>query len=231
MCARIGGAQTNLWLTRAGMFLARGQSLQRRADAFLFAQPKHQRKKRKNIMKRFNRVVVLAGVIAALGLTTGNLAAQGQGRGNFNAEEFRQRMMERMRERLEVKSDDEWKVIEQRLGKVMDAQRETRAGIGFGGFGGGGRGPRPEGDNNAGGDNNNRRGGRGGFGGEPSAEVKALEDAITAKASNDELKAKMAKIREARKEKEAALEKAQDDLRKVVNTRQEAQLVLAGMLK
>ncbi len=186
-------------------------------------------------MKRLNRVVALAGAIAALGLTTGNLAAQGQGRGNFDPAEFRQRMMERMRERLEVKGDDEWKVIETRLAKVMDAQRDARAGIGFGGFGGGGgRGGRPDGDNNnAGGDNNNRRGGggRGGFGGEPSAEVKALEDAITAKASSDELKTKMAKVREARKEKEAALEKAQDDLRKVLNTRQEAQLVLAGMLK
>jgi hypothetical protein len=182
---------------------------------------KHQRK---NIMKRLNRVVALTGAIAALALTTGNLAAQDRP----NREEFRQRMMERMRERLEVKGDDEWKVIEQRLGKVMDAQREARAGISFGGFGGG-RGPRPEGDNNAGGDR--RGGGRGGFGGEPSAEVKALEDAIEAKASNDELKTKLAKVREARKEKEAALEKAQEDLRKVLNTRQEAQLVLAGMLK
>lgn len=179
-------------------------------------------------MKRLNRVVVLAGAIAALGLATGNLTAQErQGRGNFNPEEFRQRAMERLRERLEVKGDDEWKVIEQRLGKVMDAQREARAGIGFGGFGGGGRGPRPDGDSNASG------GGRGGraFGGEPSAEVKALEDAVEGKASNDELKAKMAKVREARKEKEAALEKAQEDLRKVLNTRQEAQLVLVGMLK
>ena len=179
-------------------------------------------------MKRLNRVVALAGAIAALGLTTGNLAAQDrQGRGNFNPEEFRQRAMERLRERLEVKGDDEWKVIEGRLSKVMDAQREARAGIGFGGFGGGGRGARPDGDNNAGGGG---RGGRG-FGGEPSAEVKALEDALQAKASNDELKTKMAKVREARKEKETALEKAQDDLRKVLNTRQEAQLVLAGMLK
>jgi hypothetical protein len=167
-------------------------------------------------------------MIAALGLTTGNLTAQDrQGRGD--PEQFRQRMAERLRERLEVKKDDEWKIIEERLTKVMDAQREARAGVSFGAFGGGGRGPRPEGgDTNAGG-NNDRRGR--GFGGEPSAEVKALEDAIEAKASGDEIKAKMAKLRDSRKEKEAALEKAQTDLRKVLSVRQEAQLVVMGILK
>ena len=51
------------------------------------------------------------------------------------------------------------------------------------------------------------------------------------KAPADELKAKLAKLRGARKEKEAALEKSQEDLRKVLSVRQEAAAVLAGLLK
>jgi hypothetical protein len=58
-----------------------------------------------------------------------------------------------------------------------------------------------------------------------------LQKAIESKAPADELKAKLAKLREARKEKEAALEKAQEDLRKVLSVRQEAAAVLAGLLK
>lgn len=130
--------------------------------------------------------------------------------------------MERYREDLEVKSDDEWKLIEARITKVTDARRE----IGFGGmrFGGGRRG----GDNNGGGD----QGGRRNFGGgTPSPEVESLQKAIEAKAPADELKAKLAKVREARKQKEANLAKAQDELRKVLSVRQEASAVLLGLLQ
>jgi len=46
-------------------------------------------------------------------------------------------MMERYKERLEVTNDDEWKIISDRIEKVMTAQRETRiGGFGFGGPGG-----------------------------------------------------------------------------------------------
>jgi len=72
---------------------------------------------------------------------------------------------------------------------------------------------------------------RGGFGPEPLPEAEALQKAIESQASNDEIKAKLAKLREARKEKEAKLEKAQEDLRKVLSLRQEAAAVLAGLLK
>ena len=77
-------------------------------------------------------------------------------------------------------------------------------------------------------------GGRGGGGGErgnPGPEAEALQKAIEAKAPADELKSKLAKLREARKVKEANLEKAQEDLRKVLSVRQEAAAVLAGLLK
>ena len=42
--------------------------------------------------------------------------------------------MERMRELFEVKDDAEWKIIEERITKVYDVQRETM-GSRFGGIG------------------------------------------------------------------------------------------------
>ena len=52
-----------------------------------------------------------------------------------------------------------------------------------------------------------------------------------AKAPADELKAKMAKVRDGLKDKEAKLATAQDDLRKVLTVRQEAEALMAGLLK
>jgi hypothetical protein len=190
-------------------------------------------------MKKLNYLLALASVAAVLSLSAGRLSAQqppqGQGRGNFDPEQAWQRMMERYKEQLDVKSDDEWKVIEGRIEKVTQARREVGFGGGFGGMafgrqgrgGGGGGNNAPQGADAQGG----RRGGRGGFGFTPSPEAEALQKAIESKAPADELKAKLAKLREARKEKEAALEKAQEDLRKVLSVRQEAAAVLAGLLK
>jgi len=146
-------------------------------------------------------------------------------------------MMERYREALEIKSDDEWKAIEPRVTKVMDARRE----VGFGGagfFGRGGAGGRRGGGDGGTGAGGTGAGGGGdqggrprGFGGEPNPDAEALQKAIEAKVSNDEIKTKLAKYRESRKTKEANLTKAQDDLRKVLNVRQEASAVLMGLLQ
>ncbi|HVY70794.1 MAG TPA: hypothetical protein VHH73_12760 [Verrucomicrobiae bacterium] len=187
-------------------------------------------------MKTLNQFLGVAAVALTLSLGAGSAAAQDQqparqgggggggGPRNFDPEQMRQRMMERMREQLDVKDDGEWKLIEQRLTKVMEAQRDARGGMGMM-FGRGPGGPGGPGGGQAGG----RRGGM--FGGEPLPEAEALQKAIDAKASSDEIKTKIAAYREARKAKEAALEQAQDELRKVLTVRQEAALVLTGMLK
>ena len=135
--------------------------------------------------------------------------------------------MERYRERIEVKSDEDWKKLEPIIGKVLDAQRDARQGLGFGGFGGRGGGRR--GGDGGGGDNQGGNRDRGGN--QTSQEVKDLQKAFDDKAPADEIKAKLAKVREARKSKEAALEKAQDELRKALSPRQEAGAVLAGLLR
>jgi hypothetical protein len=170
-------------------------------------------------MKRLRKTVLLGGIVAVLltGATQAFAQQERQGRGNFDPEQMRQRMMERYKEQLDVKDDGEWKIISERIEKVTAARRELGGGgfgMGFGGRRGGGG------------------GGGGGFrGGDPSPEVEALQKAIEAKASGEELKQKLAKLREARKEKEAKLEKAQEDLRKVLSVRQEASAVLLGLLK
>lgn len=177
-------------------------------------------------MKKINQLLAIVAVAAAL-LSVNN--AMAQGRGNFDPEQLRQRMMDRYRETLEVKGDDEWKLISERVKKVMDARTE----IGFAGMGfGGGFGGRPGGERPPGGDGNNAGGEpRRRFGPEPSAEEQALQAAIEAKAPADEIKAKLAKVREVRKAKEAKLEQAQEELKKVLSVKQEAAAVLGGLLK
>lgn len=151
--------------------------------------------------------------------------------GNFDPAQMRERMLARYKEQLDVTSDDEWKLISSRIEKVTEA----RMAVGFGGMGRGmfGRGPGGPGGpgGQGGGPGGPGGGGRRGFGGEPSAEEEALQKAIDGKAGADELKTKLAAVRDARKAKEAALEKAQEDLRKILTARQEAVAVLNGLLK
>lgn len=175
-------------------------------------------------MHTLTRILTLAGLAGAM-LAGGQSALAQQdrpGRGNFDPEQMRQRMMERYREQLEVKSDDEWKILEERIAKVNEARREAASGaMGRmfarpGGRGGGDEAQRPN---------------RGGFGGPTLPEAEELQKALEAKASPDEIKAKLAKYREARKVKQANLAKAQDELRKVLSVRQEAVAVTMGLLE
>jgi len=69
----------------------------------------------------------------------GNDQGGGQGRGNFDPAQFRQRFEDNVKEQLGA-SDDEWKVIQPKLEKLMLARRDAG---GFGMFTGrGGRGDR-----------------------------------------------------------------------------------------
>jgi hypothetical protein len=181
-----------------------------------------------------------AGFASALLLSASNLIAQndppppadgGQdrqggrgGRGGFDPAQMQQRMMENIREQMAVKDDAEWKILEERIQKVSDAQREI-------GFGGGMRRlfRRPGGDAQ----NNDQGGGRrrGMFGGEPSVEEQALDKAIDSKASKEEIKSAMTKYRASKKEKEAKLAAAQDELKKVLSVQQEAVALAMGLVK
>lgn len=179
-------------------------------------------------MKKLTQWLALASV-AALCLSAGTVMAQDNGgnqggpgggrRGggrNFDPAQFQQRMMDNLRDRLEVKDDTEWQAIQPLLQKVMDLRRDQ--------MGGGMR--AMYGRNRGGGDQNNRPR----FGPEPSAAETALSDAIDNNASKEDLKAKMADFRKARDAKEAELKAAQENLKKVLNTKQEAVALEMGLV-
>jgi len=177
-----------------------------------------------------NHLAAMGGIALILCLGLGQLSAQdnpppggdrpgrgGRGGGNFDPAEFQQRMMERYQEQLEIKDDTEWKAVQPLVQKVMDARMQAFSGMGRGGFGRGGRGG-PGGP-----------GGPGGFG-QPNPEAEALQKAIDSNAPNAEVKAALAKYVASRKAKQAELEKAQGELRKVLTPRQEAIASLNGLL-
>lgn len=146
-------------------------------------------------------------------------------RPNFNPEEMRARMNAALKEQFGVTSDDEWNVIQERINKVNELRRSTMMGgmamrVLMGGMGA------PGGPNGQGGRGN--RPGR--FGGASSPEVDALQTAVTDKAPDAEIKARLERLREVRKENETNLAKAQEDLRAVLSVRQEAVAVLNGLL-
>jgi hypothetical protein len=68
------------------------------------------------------------------------------------------------------------------------------------------------------------------FGGQPDPELDGLRAAITDKLPDAEIKARLARLRDARKQNEAKLDQAREDLRAVLSVRQEAVLVMAGLL-
>jgi hypothetical protein len=152
-----------------------------------------------------------------------------QGRGNMTPEEMRQRQMDSLRESLEVKDDAEWTALQPKVSKVVDAQRDLMADR-IRGFFGGNR--RRGGDNNNADDNGGqRRAQRGGFGGEPSAAVTALQKAIDDKAPTAEIKAKLKAVQDEIKAKQAKVTAAQEDLRSVLTPRQEAIATVRGLLQ
>lgn len=181
---------------------------------------------------KMNQCLVMAGLAAVIGLGTSQVVAQpsdsgGRGPGGsrdggrgFDPARMQQFMMDRYKEMLEVTSDDEWKAIQPRVQKVMDLRRDSMSGMGRGFFG---RGPRG-GDSAASSDR-----GRGMFGA-PSPEAEALQKAIDSKASKAEMKAALEKYVASRKAKQAEMEKAQDELRKLLTPRQEAIATLNGLL-
>lgn len=145
-------------------------------------------------------------------------ATPGAPKGGDRMEQFRQRMNDFLKTSLKV-SDEEWGVILPLLEKVQIKQRDALVGR-FGMFGG-------------------RRGGGGGGGdrgGRPerpaSPEADTLKAALESEATSPaDVKAKLEALREARKKAAADLEQAREDLRKVLTQRQEATLVLAGILE
>ena len=168
----------------------------------------------------------VAMTIAVLAMSATGVMAQNQGRGNFDPAQFRERAMNRIKEQLGA-SDDEWKAIQPKVEKVMNAQRESRGG--FGGFGGGGRGG---GGGGAGGGG----GGGGGADQQPTTAVgKASQDLRTTledkAAAPETIAKKLAALRDARDKARKDVTDSQKELKEILTQRQEAVLVINGMLE
>jgi len=210
------------------------------------------------MMKTTNLLKTLRALGMAAGLFSGasNLMAQNDPPpGNFDPAQMRQRMVERIREAMDVKDDSEWNAISERLGQVLEARRAARESGAPGGFGRPG-GPPPRGNRpprsesaqagEAGPDQPDAApaasprgefrgpprgpGGPGGFNAELSPEAQALRKAIAAKAPAAELKTRLTEFKAARLKKQADLEKAQDELRQILTVQQEAVAVSFGLL-
>jgi len=183
---------------------------------------------------KVNQLLTICGIATALFLSAGSVSAQNEnggggggrrGGGNFDPAQMQQRFMERVHDDLGFTNDTEWNAVQPLVQKVFDAQRDARgSGMGrlFRGNRGGGNGA------NA---NANAGGGRGGFFGEPSPEADALQKAIDDNAPKAQIKAALAKYQASQKAKQAKLVTAQENLRKVLNTKQEAQATLLGLLE
>ena len=180
-------------------------------------------------MKTLRTTLWAAVCAAALVVGTNKVQAQ---RGGGDPAQYRQDRLDRYRTEMDVKDDAEWKLIEASIGKVMDAERDLMAERMRGMFGGGGRRNRGGGDtSNTSSTDNGANSRRNRFFGPPSQESEDLQKAVDNKASSDEIKAKLAKYREAVATKEANLAKAQDELKALLTSRQEAVAVLGGLLK
>ncbi len=130
--------------------------------------------------------------------------------------QFRQRMNDRLKTALKV-NDDEWNVIQPLLEKVQTKLRDSSPMRMWGGR------------NRAGGQGNNNGNNQPPVAG--SGDSEALRAALDSDATTpDEIKAKLEALRESRKKSLAELAQAREDLRKVLTQRQEATLVLMGML-
>jgi hypothetical protein len=147
--------------------------------------------------------------------------------GQFDPEQMRKMMEQRIQESLGA-TDQEWKVLGPRVMKVQELSRQT---------GGGGRGMMMFGRGMRGGPGGpgggNRPGGMG-MNRELTAVEKVQDELQTmlenTAATPDQIKEQLTKLRAAREKAKQDLAKAQQDLRQVLTLRQEATLVLMGLL-
>ena len=199
------------------------------------------------------QVVITLALAAALLLGAGSAVAQeGQREGRRGGrdfanmseeqrEQFRQRMAERMEqrraeqaERMQAElavSDEEFAAILPMIERIRQLTRERGMALR----------PRNEGRGGPGGPGGGRQGGFRGF--EPeqaelSPQAKQLEEAadklrasVTSKASEQEVQRNLAAFRAARDQMEQAIATARQELTGVLLPRQEAVLVVAGVLE
>jgi Spy/CpxP family protein refolding chaperone len=156
----------------------------------------------------------------------GGAGGPGGGGGGFGGRgdpaQFRQRMMDQLKQQLGA-TDDEFAAIQPKIEAVMTLQRDANPGR-FGMFGGrGGRG--------RGGDANAAPGGATTQPSGVQAAMTDLENTLNDQSAGaDQIKSKLDALRDARTKAKQDLAQAQADLKSVLTQRQEAVLVLRNLL-
>ncbi len=140
---------------------------------------------------------------------------------SMTPEERQQRMMDGIRQQLNFTNDTDWSAVQPLVQKVMDARRD----IGFGG------GMRMMFGRNRGGGNGGPGGPGGRFGPQPSPEEEALQKALDDDAPAAQVKDLLAKYKTSQQAKQTKLETAQDALKAVLTSKQEAQAYMMGLVR
>lgn len=172
-------------------------------------------------------IIKLCAVAATLAFTVTRLSAQDSGNdggqrgyrpggGNWDPAQIQQRILDGIQDRLGFTNEVEWEAVKPLVQKVIDAGREVLGSrsdlLGLG---------RSRGSS---------RGGSGGLFGQPSAERESLQKAVDDNVPTAQIKDLIAKYKAAQKIKQARLETAQADLKKVLTSKQEAQALLLGLV-
>ena len=179
--------------------------------------------------------LVVAGLLSAVNVSAeepapggqgGQAAGQGggnRGRGQFDMEQFRQRMMDRVKENLGV-AEDEWKVLQPKIDAVQKVQMQQRM-SGMGSMFGRRRSTEGQQQPAAAAAPEPPKS-------ETEGKTRELQTLVDNKDSDPKVvKAKLQELREAREKAKLELKKSQDELRELLTPRQEAQLVLMGILE
>jgi hypothetical protein len=175
-------------------------------------------------LTRIIKLCIMAGVLI---FTTTHVRAQDNGGdggsrgfrsggGNWDPAQIQQRILDGIQERLGFTNEVEWEAVKPLVQNVIDAGREVLSG---------------RSDLlSAGRSHGNSRGGLGALLGPPSPEREALQQAVEDNVPAGQIKDLIAKYKAAQKLKQARLEAAQTDLKKVLSIRQEAQALLLGLV-
>ena len=165
------------------------------------------------------RIIVGFAIVGLLGVVLVGQSLAQQQRARPDRTEgrrgFQERMVERMKETLEA-SDEEWKVLQPRVEKVLTLSRETRGMAGMAGFA---RRGRPQAGEST----------------REQTQVEKCQEEVrnvleNKEAKPEEIKQKLTALRKAKEKAKQDLAKAQQELREVLTLRQEARLVLMGLL-
>ena len=135
------------------------------------------------------------------------------GRTKANPADAQARVLDRLREKLDVTDDTEWALIVERMTTIDEIRRTLWTSSASS------RGPLP------GTEKNKRKSGSSG-----NPERDALRSAVSDNLPDAEIKSRLARAHEIHRRNEARLAQAQANLRAVLSIRQEAVVVMAGIL-